>query len=99
GEEVPRRTQSVADRVRGKRSQKVEISKSYQKEKTQKRKRKQESSSEFEPDDEDDVLDIVSPPTKKTGSKKAAAIIPPAPMDNISFHFETSAPKWKYVVQ
>ncbi|MCI36894.1 hypothetical protein A2U01_0058118, partial [Trifolium medium] len=54
-EDIHIRLSSIADRVRGKRSHKVEIPKSYQKEKSQ--KRKQESSSEFEPDDEDDVLD------------------------------------------
>ncbi|MCI21344.1 envelope-like protein, partial [Trifolium medium] len=58
-----------------------------------------EPSSEFEPDDEDDVLDIMSSPTKRSGTKKASASVPHAPMDNVSFHSETSEQKWKYVFQ
>jgi hypothetical protein len=40
----------------------------------------------FEPDVEDDVPDIMSPITKKYGSKKVAANVPLAPLDNIPFH-------------
>jgi hypothetical protein len=95
-EENPRGTQSVADKVRRRRSQRVEIPKSYQKEKSQ--KRKQESSSEFEPDVEDDVPDIVSPTIKRSRSKKAATNVPPAPLNNVSFHSKACVEKWKYVL-
>ncbi|KAK2369565.1 hypothetical protein QL285_082691 [Trifolium repens] len=84
-EVVPKRTQSVADRVKRNRGKNMEIPKSYLKEKSQKRKRKPESSSEFEPDVEDDVPDIMS---KK---RKAAS--------STSFHTEDRGQRWKIVVQ
>ncbi|KAK2374395.1 hypothetical protein QL285_075361 [Trifolium repens] len=84
-EVVPKRTQSVADRVKRNRGKKVEIPKSYFKEKSQKRKKKPESSSEFEPDVEDDVPDIMS---KK---RKAAT--------STSFHTKENEQRWKIVGQ
>ncbi|KAK2382689.1 hypothetical protein QL285_070206 [Trifolium repens] len=84
-EVAPKRTQSVADRVKRSRGKKVEIPKSFLEGKSQKRKRKPESSSEFEPDVEDDVPDIMS---KK---RKAAP--------STSFHTKDNEQRWKIVSQ
>ncbi|KAK2354012.1 hypothetical protein QL285_091580 [Trifolium repens] len=81
----PRRSQSIADRIRRNRGRKMEIPKSYLEEKSQKRKRKPESSSEFEPDVEDDVPDIM---LKK---RKAAT--------STSFHTKENEQRWKIVSQ
>jgi 3-phosphoglycerate kinase len=85
-DEVQARIQYVVDRLRNKRSQKVEIPQSYQKEKSLKRKRKPESSSDYEPNDEENVIDIVTSTIRKSGSKKALTMVPLVPMDNASFH-------------
>ncbi|KAK2396474.1 hypothetical protein QL285_058128 [Trifolium repens] len=85
GEIVPRRPQSIADRIKRNRGKKVEIPKSYLEEKSQKRKRKPESSSEFEPDVEDDVPDIMS---KK---RKAAT--------STSFHTKENEQRWRIISQ
>ena len=84
-EVAPKRTQSVADRVKRSRGKKVEIPKSFLEGKSQKRKRKPESSSEFEPDVEDDVPDIMSKKRKVASST--------------SFHTEVREQRWKIVVQ
>ncbi|KAK2397885.1 hypothetical protein QL285_059413 [Trifolium repens] len=78
---APRRPQSIADRIKRNRGNKVVIPKSYLEEKSQKRKRKLESSSEFEPDVKDDVPDIMS---KK---RKAAT--------STSFHTKENEQRWK----
>ncbi|KAK2354699.1 hypothetical protein QL285_092184 [Trifolium repens] len=82
---APRKSQSIADRIRRNRGKKVEIPKSYLKEKSQKRKRKPASSSEFEPDVEDDVPDIMSK------RRKAAT--------STSFHTKENEQRWKIVGQ
>ncbi|KAK2373930.1 hypothetical protein QL285_074931 [Trifolium repens] len=82
---APRRSQSIADRIRRNRGKKMVIPKSYLEEKSQKRKRKPESSSEFEPDVEDDVPDIMS---KK---RKAAT--------STFFHNKENEQRWRIVSQ
>ncbi|MCI42699.1 envelope-like protein, partial [Trifolium medium] len=49
--------------------------------------------SESEPDVEAYVQDIMTSGKKRIGGKRIPANIPPAPMDNISFHSEGSAKK------
>ena len=45
-----------------------------------------------------DVIDFVlSSQRRKISGKKVPANIPPAPLDNISFHFESGASRWRYV--
>ncbi|XP_058774252.1 uncharacterized protein LOC131648517 [Vicia villosa] len=44
-----------------------------------------------------DVLDI--PSRKKPTTSKLAASIPEVPIDNVSFHYASSANRWKYVLQ
>ena len=62
-------------------------------------KRKRADSSTDE-DVGQDVLDIVPPSQKrKMSGKKIPLNIPAAPLDNISFHFEHSAQRWRYVYQ
>jgi hypothetical protein len=58
-----------------------------------------QSDSDSETDDEANVLDIVATEKKKLVGKRIPANIPPAPMDNISFHSEASVQKWKNVYQ
>ncbi|XP_050875725.1 uncharacterized protein LOC127079386 [Lathyrus oleraceus] len=60
-------------------------------------KRKERHNSDYEEDVKDDVLDI-SPAKRQVVQKspgKAAAVH----LDNISFHLEVGAAKWKYVIQ
>ncbi|MCH94692.1 envelope-like protein, partial [Trifolium medium] len=55
--------------------------------------------SDSEPDVEVDVQDIVTSEKKRIGGKRIPTNIPPAPLDNISFHSEESVQKWKFVYQ
>src|ERR1044072_4741381 len=62
-----------------------------------KRKRAESSSDE---DVGQDVCDIIPPSQKrKMSGKKIPPNIPAAPLDNISFHSEQSAQRWRYVYQ
>lgn len=46
-----------------------------------------------------DVQDIMTSSRKKAGGKKIPGNVPAAPLDNVSFHSESNAERWKYVVQ
>lgn len=46
-----------------------------------------------------DVQDIMTSSRKKAGGKKNLGNVPAAPLENVSFHSESSAERWKYVVQ
>ncbi|XP_058784654.1 uncharacterized protein LOC131659486 [Vicia villosa] len=61
------------------------------------KKRKEREIVEPESDVEVNVLDI--PPRKKPTTSKLAASIPEVPIDNVSFHYASSASRWKYVLQ
>ncbi|MCI77804.1 hypothetical protein A2U01_0099074, partial [Trifolium medium] len=47
--------------------------------------------SESEPDVKDNVPDIVTSEKKRIGGKGVPENVPPAPMDNISFHSDEGA--------
>lgn len=49
--------------------------------------------SEFETDDEANVYDIVSTIKRNVGGKRTPVNVVVAPLDNVSFHFETSVQK------
>ncbi|XP_050878663.1 uncharacterized protein LOC127082469 [Lathyrus oleraceus] len=55
-------------------------------------------SSDSETNDEEDVQDIVSIIRRKVSGKRIVVNVPAAPMDNVSFHSETSVQKCKYSV-
>jgi hypothetical protein len=80
-----------------KKKKTVEKKKCVEKKKSAtKRKRVEVSSSD--PDVRPDVTDIgPSSRRRKLSGKKVPANIPAAPLDNISFHFESSAQRWRYV--
>ncbi|XP_058761700.1 uncharacterized protein LOC131635104 [Vicia villosa] len=61
------------------------------------KKRKEREIVEFESDVERDVPNI--PSRKKPTTSKLAASIPEIPIDNVSFHYASSASKWKYMLQ
>jgi hypothetical protein len=48
---------------------------------------------------EANVLDINASERKRMEGRRAPANIPPAPMDNVSFHSEESVQKWRFVYQ
>jgi hypothetical protein len=50
-----------------------------------------------EEDVEVDVLDITTSGKKRIGGRKVPANVPLAPMDNVSFHLEVNAQKWRFV--
>jgi hypothetical protein len=52
---------------------------------------------DFEEDVEADVLDIMTSGKKRVGGRRVPANVPPAPMDNVSFHLEENAQKWRFV--
>jgi hypothetical protein len=54
---------------------------------------------DVEPDVPDNALDIVTLGKVKIGGKRVHKNIPPAKMDNISFHSEENAQRWKYAYQ
>ncbi|XP_058732942.1 uncharacterized protein LOC131604527 [Vicia villosa] len=60
-------------------------------------KRKEREIVEPESDVEVNVPDI--PSRKKHTTSKLAASIPEVPIDNVSFHYASSASRWKYVLQ
>jgi hypothetical protein len=57
------------------------------------------TASESEEDVEADVPYIMTSRKKRIGGRRVPANVPPAPMDNISFHSEESVQKWRYVYQ
>ncbi|XP_050895384.1 uncharacterized protein LOC127102006 [Lathyrus oleraceus] len=61
------------------------------------KKRKVRGDSEPEEDVEEDVPDIS--PVKKTTIRKSPIKVPVVHLDNISFHLEDRAVKWKFVIQ
>ncbi|XP_058786187.1 uncharacterized protein LOC131660852 [Vicia villosa] len=61
------------------------------------KKRKEREIVESESDVEGDVPNI--PSRKKPTTSKLAASIPEVPIDNVSFHYASSASRWKYVLQ
>ncbi|XP_058755037.1 uncharacterized protein LOC131628190 [Vicia villosa] len=61
------------------------------------KKRKEREIVEPESDVEVNVPDI--PSRKKPTTSKLAASIPEVPIDNVSFHYASSASRWKYVLQ
>ncbi|XP_058762803.1 uncharacterized protein LOC131636162 [Vicia villosa] len=61
------------------------------------KKRKEREIVEPESDVEVNVPDI--PSRKKPTTSRLAASIPEVPIDNVSFHYASSASKWKYVLQ
>ncbi|XP_050875778.1 uncharacterized protein LOC127079441 [Lathyrus oleraceus] len=61
------------------------------------KKRKVKDDSEPEEDVEEDVPDIL--PAKKTNVRKSPVKVPTVHLDNISFHLEDGAAKWKFVIQ
>ncbi|XP_050916166.1 uncharacterized protein LOC127131280 [Lathyrus oleraceus] len=60
------------------------------------KKRKVRDDSEYEEDVEEDVPDIS--PAKKTTVRKSPVKVPTVHLDNISFHLEDGAAKWKFVL-
>ncbi|XP_050890583.1 uncharacterized protein LOC127095996 [Lathyrus oleraceus] len=60
-------------------------------------KRKERDSSDSEVDVKDDVLDIS--PAKRQAVQKSPGKAAAVHLDNISFHLEDGAAKWKYVIQ
>ncbi|XP_050916124.1 uncharacterized protein LOC127131237 [Lathyrus oleraceus] len=60
-------------------------------------KRKVREDSKSEEDVEEDVLDIS--PVKKATSRKSPVKVPVVPLDNISFHLDDGAAKWKFMIQ
>ncbi|XP_058747157.1 uncharacterized protein LOC131620161 [Vicia villosa] len=61
------------------------------------KKRKEREIVEPESDVEVNVPDI--PSRKKPTTSKLVASIPEVPIDNVSFHYASSASRWKYVLQ
>ncbi|XP_058768724.1 uncharacterized protein LOC131642498 [Vicia villosa] len=61
------------------------------------KKRKEREIVEPESDAEVNVPDI--PSRKKPTTSKLIASIPEVPIDNVSFHYASSASRWKYVLQ
>jgi hypothetical protein len=53
--------------------------------------------SDSEEDVEADVQDIMAYEKNRIGGRMIPANIPSAPMDNISFHYEESVHKWRFV--
>jgi hypothetical protein len=80
---------------RGKKVAGVGPSKSWSK--VEVKKRKVRESSDSEDDVEDDVPDIS--PAKRMAVKKSPAKVAVVHLDNISFHLEDGAAKWKFVIQ
>ena len=54
--------------------------------------------SEFETDAEADVQDMVIIIRIKVGGKRTPVNVDDAPLDNLSFHYETSVQKWRYAL-
>ncbi|XP_050916382.1 uncharacterized protein LOC127131508 [Lathyrus oleraceus] len=61
------------------------------------KKRKESKSSDSDEDVEDDVPDIS--PAKRQAAKKCPGKAAAVHLDNISFHLEDGAAKWKFVIQ
>ncbi|XP_057452268.1 uncharacterized protein LOC130744091 [Lotus japonicus] len=63
------------------------------------RKRKHVATTDSEPEVEPDVPDISTLAKKRIKGKKIPLNVPEAPINNVSFHFASSAQSWKFVVQ
>ena len=61
------------------------------------KKRRVRESSDSDEDVEEDVLDIS--PVKRTTVRKSPTKVVAVHLDNISFHLEDGAAKWKFVIQ
>ena len=79
----------------GKKATAVGPSKSWSK--VEVKRRKVRESSDSEEDVEDGVLDIS--PIKRSIVRKSPAKVAAVHLDNISFHLEDGAAKWKFVIQ
>ncbi|XP_050876646.1 uncharacterized protein LOC127080363 [Lathyrus oleraceus] len=89
---------SVAKLMSAKKAKKtVGIGPSKPWSKVERKKRKVRDDSEPEEDVEKDVPDIS--PTKKPTVRKSPVKVPDVHLDNISFHLEDGAAKWKFVIQ
>ncbi|CAI8592904.1 unnamed protein product [Vicia faba] len=62
-------------------------------------KRNLVQSSDYETKVESNVQDIVSTIRRKVGGKRILVNVIAAPLDNVSFHSESSVQKWKFVYQ
>ncbi|XP_057418567.1 uncharacterized protein LOC130712767 [Lotus japonicus] len=63
------------------------------------RKRKHVAATDSEPEVEPDVPDIATLAKKRIKGKRIPLNVPEAPIDNVSFHFASSAQSWKFVFQ
>ncbi|XP_050897534.1 uncharacterized protein LOC127104392 [Lathyrus oleraceus] len=93
-----RKGKSVAELMSARKAKKtVVIGPSKPWSKVEIKKRKVRDDSEPEEDVEEDVPDIS--PAKKTTIRKSPIKVPDVHLDNISFHLEDGAAKWKLVIQ
>ncbi|XP_050890425.1 uncharacterized protein LOC127095837 [Lathyrus oleraceus] len=81
--------------IKSKKTTGIGPSKSWSK--VEVKKRKVRDDSESEEDVEEDVPDIS--PVKKTTARKSPVKVHVIHLDNISFHLEDGASKWKFVIQ
>ncbi|XP_050908533.1 uncharacterized protein LOC127122198 [Lathyrus oleraceus] len=89
---------SVAELMSARKAKKtVGIGPSKSWSKVEIKKKKVRDDSEPEEDVEEDVPDIS--PAKKTIVRKSPIKVPAVHLDNISFHLEDEAAKWKFVIQ
>ncbi|XP_050908080.1 uncharacterized protein LOC127121670 [Lathyrus oleraceus] len=93
-----RKGKPVAELVSARQAKKtVVIGPSKRWSKVEIKKRKVRDDSEPEKDVEEDVPDIS--PAKKTAVMKSPVKVPSVHLDNISFHLEDGATKWKFFIQ
>ncbi|XP_050889815.1 uncharacterized protein LOC127095124 [Lathyrus oleraceus] len=93
-----RKGRSVAELMSSRKAKKnasIGPSKSWSK--VEVKKRKVRDDSESEEDVKEDVPDISL--VKKTTARKSPVKVPAVHLDNISFHLEHEAAKWKFVIQ
>ncbi|XP_057452353.1 uncharacterized protein LOC130744180 [Lotus japonicus] len=62
------------------------------------KKRKHVAETDSEPDVKPDVPEITTTAKKRIKGKRIPLNVPEAPIDNVSFHFASSAQSWKFVV-
>ncbi|XP_050890405.1 uncharacterized protein LOC127095811 [Lathyrus oleraceus] len=93
-----RKGKSVAELMLAREAKKIDVigpSKPWSK--VEIKKRKVRDDSEPEEDVEEDLPDIS--PAKKTTVRKSPVKVPTVHLDNVSFHLEDGAAKWKFVIQ